>query len=422
VTGDCLIATPRRQSKGSACGAKAAAGKIAARMSNRFSFELLARDQQTGARAGRITTSHGSFDTPAFMPVGTRATVKALSSEMLEKAGADVILANTFHLFLRPGYVVVNQLGGLHRFMGWNRTLLTDSGGFQVFSLTPLRKVAEEGVEFQSHIDGSRHLMTPELSMDIQAALGSDIVMAFDECTPYPATHEEARKSLELTERWALRSKARLAALHSSPATTEALGIGIVNRSQALFGINQGSTFPDLRERSLNGLLEIGFQGYAIGGLSVGEEKDTMFDVVSHIAPKMPVDRPRYLMGVGTPEDLITAVGLGVDMFDCVMPTRNARNGQLFTRHGRINIKNARYRVDSEPLDKQCPCPVCVRYTRAYVRHLYTSGEILGSVLSSVHNITFYLDTMLQIRQSISLGTFADFRQTFLSDLARGQD
>ena len=391
-------------------------------MENRFSFEKTASDNATRARAGRVTTAHGSIETPVFMPVGTQGTVKALTQQMLEEAGASIILGNTYHLYLRPGHATINRLGGLHRFISWERPILTDSGGFQVFSLNELRKLSEEGVEFQSHIDGATHFLSPERSMEIQAALGSDIVMAFDECTPFPATREEALASLELTRRWARRSKQRLSELHSEPAAAENAGIAIVNQSQALFGINQGSTFLDLREQSLEGLVEIGFDGYAIGGLSVGEKKNAMFEVVSHVAPLMPEDRPRYLMGVGTPEDIVEAVALGVDMFDCVMPTRNARNGQLFTRRGKLNIKNARYRDDAGPIDDDCRCAVCVRYSRAYVRHLYMSGEILGSVLSSLHNVGFYLDMMGMMRQAITLGTFKEFSDSFLSGLARGQD
>jgi queuine tRNA-ribosyltransferase len=391
-------------------------------MPNRFSFEKLASDVGTGARAGRVNTAHGSFDTPVFMPVGTQGTVKALTQQMLEAAGARIILGNTYHLYLRPGQAIVNRLGGLHRFMSWERAILTDSGGFQVFSLTSLRKLNDEGVEFQSHVDGSRHFLTPEKSIEIQAALGSDIVMAFDECTPYPATRGEALGSLELTERWARRSKQRLSDLHSDPGEAERAGLRVVNPVQALFGINQGSVFHDLRERSLAGLVEIGFDGYAIGGLSVGEEKSAMFEVVSHVAPLMPEDKPRYLMGVGTPEDIINAVASGIDMFDCVMPTRNARNGSLFTSRGKINIKNSRYRDDGGPLDDACECAVCSRHSRAYVRHLYMSGEILGAVLSSLHNISFYLDMMNRIRQAILLGTFKEFHNSFLKDMARGQD
>jgi queuine tRNA-ribosyltransferase len=391
-------------------------------MADRFSFERISSDKETNARCGRVVTAHGSFDTPAFMPVGTQGTVKALTQQMLEEAGASIILGNTYHLYLRPGHLTINQLGGLHRFIAWERPILTDSGGFQVFSLNSLRKLTEEGVEFQSHIDGSTHFLSPERSMEIQTALGSDIVMAFDECTPFPASRDEALASLQLTERWARRSKQRLDELHTDPVEAGNAVITIVNPSQALFGINQGSTYPDLREKSLEGLVEIGFDGYAIGGLSVGEEKSAMFEVVSHVTPLMPVDRPRYLMGVGTPEDIVEAVALGVDMFDCVMPTRNARNGQLFTSRGKMNIKNARYRDDPRPIDDSCRCAVCGRYSRAYVRHLYMSGEILGSVLSSLHNVGFYLDMMTVMRQAITLGTFKEFADSFLSGLARGLD
>ena len=397
-------------------------GKIATEMNGGFSFERIATDGVTGARVGRANTAHGSFETPAFMPVGTQGTVKGLTQQMLEDAGAAIILGNTYHLYLRPGHPTINQLGGLHKFMSWGRPILTDSGGFQVFSLSSLRKLTDEGVQFQSHIDGSTHLLSPEKSMEIQAALGSDIVMAFDECTPFPATRDEALHSLEMTNRWACRSRQHLAVLHDDISAAEKTGIKIVNPVQALFGINQGSIFLDLREQSLDALIEIGFDGYAIGGLSVGEEKSAMFDVVGHIAPRMPDDKPRYLMGVGTPEDIIEAVALGVDMFDCVMPTRNARNGQLFTSRGKLNIKNSRYRDDSTQIDEACRCAVCARYSRAYLRHLYMSGEILGSVLSSLHNVSFYLDMMGSIRQSITLGTFNEFRDSFLSGLARGQD
>jgi queuine tRNA-ribosyltransferase len=391
-------------------------------MDSHFSFEVLASDTNTRARAGRIITSHGAIETPVFMPVGTQGTVKALTQQMLEQAGASVILGNTYHLFLRPGHLTINRLGGLHRFISWDHSILTDSGGYQVFSLTSLRRMTDEGVEFQSHIDGTRHFLSPEKSMEIQAALGSDIVMCFDECTPYPATRDEALSSLELTERWAARSKRRLLQLHSESEAPQAAGLEIVNPVQALFGINQGSIYTDLRERSLEGLLEIGFDGYAIGGLSVGEEKDAMFEVVSQIAPRLPADKPRYLMGVGTPEDIVRAVAEGVDMYDCVMPTRNARNGSLFTARGKLNIKNSRYRDDPAPIDPDCACAVCARYSRAYIRHLYMSGEILASMLSSLHNVSFYLDTLARIRQAILLGTFKEFSNSYLSDIARGQD
>lgn len=391
-------------------------------MKKEFSFEQLTKDKDSRARTGRITTSHGVIETPVFMPVGTQGSVKALTQQTLEELGTTIILGNTFHLYLRPTHTLINQLGGLHQFMSWNRAILTDSGGFQVFSLSPLRKLTEDGVQFQSHIDGSRHFLTPEKSMEIQAALGSDIVMCLDECTPFPATREQAKTSLELTTKWARRSKPHLEEVHKNPNAASEAGILIVNHTQALFGINQGSMYFDLREQSLHELLEIGFDGYAIGGLSVGEDKQVMYSVIHHIAPQLPDDRPRYLMGVGTPEDILEAVAQGVDMFDCVMPTRNARNGNLFTSRGRLNIKNARYKDDRRPLDEDCACPTCQRYSRAYIRHLYMSGEILASILSTVHNISFYLDMMKRIRQAISLDAFTEFLSLYISELARGVD
>lgn len=387
-----------------------------------FSFEVTAKDSQTLARAGRITTAHGEIETPVFMPVGTQGTVKALTQDTLEQMDARIILGNTYHLYLRPTHTLINELGGLHKFISWDRAILTDSGGFQVFSLGPLRKLSEEGVSFQSHIDGSRHFLTPEKAMEIQAALGSDILMCFDECTPYPATRLQAQHSLELTSRWARRSKEHLVKLHSDASVAEKAEIKIVNPTQALFGINQGSMFFDLREQSLEELLEIGFDGYAIGGLSVGEDKQIMYSVIHHITPKLPEDKPRYLMGVGTPEDIVESVAQGMDMFDCVMPTRNARNGNLFTGRGRINIKNARYKNDDRPVDESCGCAACLRYSRAYIRHLYMSGEILAAVLSSLHNVGFYLDTMERMRQAIRLGAFKEFHQSFLEELSRGQE
>ncbi len=387
-----------------------------------FSFEVTGKDPGSRARVGRLTTAHGEIETPVFMPVGTQGTVKALTQTMLEELGTTIILGNTYHLYLRPTHTLINELGGLHKFMSWNRAILTDSGGFQVFSLGPLRKLSEEGVSFQSHIDGSRHFLSPEKSMEIQAALGSDIIMCFDECTPYPATREQAQTSLELTSRWARRSKEHLGKLHADTSEAENAGIKVVNQMQALFGINQGSMFSDLREQSLAELLEIGFDGYAIGGLSVGEDKQIMYSMIHHITPKLPEDKPRYLMGVGTPEDIVESVAQGVDMFDCVMPTRNARNGNLFTGRGRVNIKNARYKNDDRPIDESCLCAACRRYSRAYIRHLYMSGEILASVLSSLHNISFYLDTMERIRQAIRLGAFKEFHQSFLEELSRGQE
>jgi len=374
---------------------------------NNSFFRVLQKDNESAARTGILTTAHSQIETPVFMPVGTRGTVKALTQEMLETLDARIILGNTYHLFLRPGHELIAELGGLHQFISWPRSILTDSGGFQVFSLGELRKIREEGVEFRSHLDGSRQFISPEVSMQIQHALGSDIVMAFDECTPYPATLDEARKSLELTSRWARRSRTEFDRLKQ--ATYDSF----------LFGIIQGSVYHDLRQQSLEQLLEVGFEGYAIGGLSVGEEKAMMYDTTEFIAPLMPADKPRYLMGVGTPEDLVESVGRGVDMFDCVMPTRNARNGQVFTSSGKVNVRNAKYARDTRPMDEACGCAVCHRYSRAYIRHLYLNDEILASILCSYHNIAFYLDLMRQIRQAIALGEFAAFRARFLTQYQR---
>lgn len=346
------------------------------------------------------------------MPVGTAGTVKAITQEMLEQLDARIILGNTYHLFLRPGHETIFQLGGLHKLISWPRAILTDSGGFQVFSLGDLRKIKEEGVEFRSHLDGSKQFLSPEVSMQIQHALGSDIVMCFDECTPFPATREQAEDSLELTARWARRSRAEFDRLKNTSQSTAV--------NPALFGINQGSVYEDLRRQSLDQLIEIGFEGYAIGGLSVGEEKRQMYDITEHIAPQLPADKPRYLMGVGTPEDLIESVARGVDMFDCVMPTRNARNGQVFTSRGKMNIRNAKFGRDERPLDEECECAVCRRYSRAYIRHLYNCGEMLASTLCSYHNLAFYLDSMRLIRQSIALGEFARFRTCYLNKLKDG--
>src|SRR5262247_3437633 len=338
-----------------------------------LAFNVEHRDPATQARLGRIKTAHGEIETPVFMPVGTAGTVKAVTQEMLEQLDARVILGNTYHLFLRPGHETIFDLGGLRKFISWDRAILTDSGGFQVFSLGDLRKIREEGVEFSSHLDGSKQFLSPEVSMRIQHALGSDIVMCFDECTPFPATREQARDSLELTARWARRSRAEFDRLKNTPQSTAI--------NPALFGINQGSVYEDFRSRGLEQLVEIGFEGYAIGGLSVGEEKGRMYDLTEFIAPQMPADKPRYLMGVGTPEDLIECVARGVDMFDCVMPTRNARNGWLFTHDGHIVIKHAEYKEDERPIDANCGCPVCRKHSRAYLRHLFMAGEILASVL-----------------------------------------
>jgi len=374
-------------------------------------FQLIAEDRATRARAGVLHTAHGPVETPVFMPVGTQATVKALTQEMLEELDARIVLANTYHLFLRPGEHVIRELGGLHRFMAWDRAILTDSGGYQVLSLAPLRTVHEEGVHFQSHLDGSRHVLTPERAIEIQVALGSDVLMVLDECVGNPAERAEAERAVRLTTAWARRSKVRFEQLRAEGLLTPA----------ALFGIIQGSLYADLRRRSVEELLEIGFDGYAIGGLSVGEEKSAMLDMVEYVAELMPRQHPRYLMGGGTPADLIESVRRGVDMFDCVLPTRNARNGQVFTSRGPLNIKNAAYARDPRPLDEECACRVCRRYSRAYIRHLYASGEILSAILCTYHNLHFYLDTMRKIRQAIVLGNFAEFAQEFLRRYQEGR-
>ena len=387
-------------------------------MGNAISWEVTARDGE--ARTGVITTRRSIIETPVFMPVGTQGTVKGLRYEWLEgELDARIILGNTYHLFLRPGPEVIRQMGGLHSFSTWTRSLLTDSGGFQVFSLTDLRKLTEEGVEFRSHLDGSKKFLSPEVSMEIQAALDSDIVMVFDECPPGDAGHERTRQSLELTARWAKRSKKRFDELQESPSSSSSLRTKVPNLSgkQALFGIIQGAGHLDLREESLKRTVEIDFDGYAIGGLSVGEEKPVMYGVLEFLAPKMPVDAPRYLMGVGTPEDLIEAVYRGVDMFDCVMPTRNGRTGGVFTSQGKLNIRNARFVTDESPLDPNCDCSVCRRYSRAYLRHLYQAGEMLAATLISHHNIAFYLNTMRLAREAIKDGRFAAFRSEFLAKL-----
>ena len=382
-----------------------------------ISFEVLAREGE--ARAGVLTTRRGPIETPVFMPVGTAGTVKAIRFEALERElGAHIILGNTYHLWLRPGVDVIRACGGLHRFSGWRRTLLTDSGGFQVWSLGALRKITEEGTEFRSHVDGSPKFLSPEISMEVQAAFGSDIVMAFDECAAGDAPPDVSRHSMELTARWARRSRARFDGLQfedlDSGRTEQT---DRLSGAQALFGIVQGGAHQDLRRESVARTVEIGFDGYAIGGLSVGEEKSVMWDVVSALAPEIPADQPRYLMGVGTPEDLVAAVGHGVDMFDCVLPTRNGRTGQAFTSRGKMNLKNAQWARDTLPLDESCTCSVCRRHSCAYLRHLYMSGEILASVLLTHHNLAFFLDTMRRVRQSIRSGNFKKFQREFTERL-----
>ncbi len=357
-------------------------------------FELLKTDSETSARRGRLHTPHGVIETPVFMPVGTQATVKAVMPEQLRELGAEIILSNSYHLFLRPGHEVISRLGGLHSFMGWDGPILTDSGGYQVFSLSDLRSVNDDGVSFRSHLNGDSHFLTPELAVDIQSALGSDIVMVLDDCLAHPASSEEAAVSMRRSMDWANRSRAHFDSGKPS--------------SQALFGIVQGSIYPDLRKESADRLIETGFEGYAIGGLAVGEPIPMMYDVVEQAAACLPAKSPRYLMGVGTPADLVECVARGVDMFDCVMPTRHARNGWLFTGDGHIVIRHARYRDDPEPIDADCRCPVCRKYSRAYLRHLFVSREILSSMLNTVHNLFFYLDTMRKIRHFIESERFSE--------------
>ncbi len=390
---------------------------------NPLDWKIVAQDGE--ARAGIIKTRRSEIETPVFMPVGTQGTVKGVRFEWLEEEhDARIILGNTYHLWLRPGAETIRKLGGLHKFSTWNRSLLTDSGGFQVFSLSDLRKLNEEGVEFRSHLDGTKMFMSPEVSMEIQAALGAEIVMVFDECPSGDAGYEATKKSLELTARWAMRSKNRFNELQDRGFDTGFLnvkekpsdyaGSSDLNGRQALFGIIQGSGHLDLRKESLNRTIEIGFDGYAIGGLSVGEEKSVMYEVLDYITRQMPKNAPRYLMGVGTPEDLVEAVYHGVDMFDCVMPTRNGRTGGVFTSNGKLNIRNARFAEDEEPLDSECECSICRRYSRAYLRHLYQAKEILAATMISHHNLAFFLATMQKVRESIKEGKFAEFRKDFL--------
>jgi queuine tRNA-ribosyltransferase len=378
-----------------------------------FNFTLAATDGL--ARLGRIATPHGMVQTPAFMPVGTHGAVKAMLQRDVEAVGAEIILGNTYHLFLRPGDELIQRRGGLHRFIGWNRPMLTDSGGFQIFSLAERRRIREEGADFQSHLDGSRHLLTPERAVDIQSRLGADIAMVLDECLAYPATRDEAAASMQRSIRWASRCRARLVALRD----TSRPDIPVSNPGQAQFGIVQGGVFQDLRDESAAATIAIGFEGYAIGGLSVGEPREMLYSIAGETARQLPADRPRYLMGVGTPDDLVESVALGIDMFDCVMPTRHARNGQLFTSQGRISIRNARYAEDDRPLDPACRCFTCARHSRAYLRHLYMAGEMGAAALNSLHNLSYYLDTMRRIRDAIALRTFDTFRQGFLRSASR---
>ena len=379
-------------------------------------FDVTACDG--GARRGRLLTAHGAVETPAFMPVGTAGAVKGVTPRDLDLAGADIVLANTYHLHLRPGDELIARRGGLHRFMGWPGPILTDSGGYQVFSLAARRVIDEDGVRFRSHLDGSEQALSPESATDIQARLGSDIAMAFDECTPWPAEVDEVRESMERTLRWARRSRARHDALSGSPLGA---GAAMTNPGQLQFGIVQGGMHPDLRERSAHGTIEIGFDAYAIGGLSVGEPTPVMYDVAGDTAALLPSDRPRYLMGVGMPHDLVEAVARGIDLFDCVLPTRNARNGQLFTRNGPLSIKAAACAEDDRPVDAECSCYTCKHFSRAYLRHLQVAREMTGAVLNTLHNLHFYLDTMRRIRDAIQSGGFERFRQAFHHAYCRRQ-
>ena len=365
------------------------------------------------ARRGVMTTAHGDVETPAFMPVGTQGAVKGVMHRDLDACGAEILLSNTYHLYLRPGDDLIARRGGLHAFIGWQRPILTDSGGYQVFSLAARRTVEEEGARFRSHLDGSEHLLTPEKAADIQAQLGSDIAMVLDECLAHPSSVAAARQSMERTLRWARRGRDRFLALAAGPVP----GVITTNAGQAQFGIVQGGVYPELREESAQATVAVGFEAYAIGGLSVGEPPDVMYDMVSRTTPCLPEDRPRYLMGVGTPEDLVECVARGVDLFDCVLPTRNARNGQLFTSQGRLNIKNARYAEDDRPPDPACSCYTCRTCSRAYLRHLFQAGELNASILNTLHNLHFYLDTLRRIREAIAFGRFESFRLAFRQNL-----
>jgi queuine tRNA-ribosyltransferase len=364
-----------------------------------MSFSLEVAAEKGKIRRGRLITAHGPVETPVFMPVGTQATVKGVAQDILEDLGVEILLANTYHLYLRPGIERVRQLGGLHRFMSWPRSILTDSGGFQVFSLSELRKVTEEGVTFRSHLDGSSHFLSPETATEAQIGLGADIIMAFDECTEYPAETKRMRDSMEMTLRWAERSK-RYFEEHKGEVPWNSAPMHS-DKTQALFGIVQGGMDLALRKESAERTIEIGFDGYAIGGLSVGEPRAMTREVVEATLEYLPKDRPRYLMGVGTPEEIVEYATLGVDMMDCVLPTRAARHGLLFTSEGRVSIKQARYAADQGPLDPNCSCRVCRRYSRAYLRHLYAANELLAQTLNTIHNLSFYLDTMRRVRHSI---------------------
>jgi queuine tRNA-ribosyltransferase len=380
-----------------------------------FRFQVTHRDG--AARRGELQTPHGVIQTPAFMPVGTRGAVKAVTHRHLEEIGAEIILGNTYHLYLKPGDSLIARCGGLHRFIGWDRPILTDSGGYQIFSLAQMRRIREDGAEFRSHLDGSTHLLTPERATDIQAQLGSDIAMVLDECIASPAANADAANAMRRSVRWAIRARARLRQLREDPSS--APDVLVINPGQAQFGIIQGGVYPELRAESVAATVAVGFEAYAIGGLSVGEPVDVMYNVVAHTAPLLPDERPRYLMGTGMPDDLVECVARGIDLFDCVLPTRNARNGQLLTRSGPLVIKNARYAADQMPPDPECGCYTCRHFSRAYLRHLYGVGEMAAATLSTIHNLYFYLDTMRGIREAIMFGTFEKLRQEFHQTFSR---
>lgn len=366
-------------------------------------FQVLRQPANSLARRGRLRTPHGCIETPAFMTVGTAGTVKAMDPVDLKNLGAEIILCNAYHMFLRPGHEFIQKRGGLHHFIGWDRPILTDSGGYQIFSLKGFCKITEEGVAFQSHIDGSRHFISPEKAIEIEAALGADIIMAFDECLEYPAERKRAKESLERTLRWAARSKS---AHH--------------RKDQMLYGIIQGGAYPELRQQGVEGLLDMGFDGFAVGGLSVGEPQEEMLKVLENVVPLIPEDKPRYLMGVGTPGDLVEAVSRGIDMFDCVMPTRHARTGILFTAQGELHIKHARYKEDDAPLDPACDCYTCKHFSRAYLRHLFVAKELLAMRLNTLHNLYYYLALMSKLRKAIAQGTLDAFRHDFYQNRALG--
>jgi queuine tRNA-ribosyltransferase len=421
VVSDCSSMRQNCEDPGSASSRTSASSslvqpdcKLFVRQMSDSSFSFLVTQTDGRARRGVLTTPHGIVETPAFMPVGTQAAVKAITHRDLEALGAEIVLANTYHLCLRPGDELIARLGGLHRFMGWPRPILTDSGGYQVFSLAARRTIDEHGAQFRSHLDGSAHVLTPERAVDIQARLGSDIAMVLDECVAHPCGIGPAGDAMRRTVRWARRARARMLEVRSHDT-----GVVVSNSAQAQFGIVQGSVYPELRRESAVETVAIGFEAYAIGGLSVGESVETMYDMVSHTTAVLPETAPRYLMGTGTPADLVESVARGIDMFDCVLPTRNARNGQLFTAEGRINIKNARYAEDPRPVDPSCTCYTCRTFSRAYLRHLFLAGEIGASALNTLHNLNFYLDTMRRIRDAIVFGRFESFKRAFHQSLSR---